>query len=273
MKKLAFLFVTMLMVSIHSQAIEKTLKQVMILKIDRTGGANGANIVWHPVQKKYYAAQAGNVAFPMLVFDAKGKKLSPEDLETKFDVRGFWYNPNTKTLQANGYDDFGLSEYRIGTDGIPVSNKKLEINMSKPDAQSVGAYDPKKNVLYFYDMSGVFIEPHSMTDGTTGDVITLHLGAQSKNDGSNEDVKYDYNENAIVFTGIPKAEIGLLNVSKKQIELYDLATGLMTQKLKLPDEAPTQSSMNFSYANGIYWLFDKTERTWYGYNASSSTAK
>ncbi len=271
MKKLAFLFITLSLLCFHSQGqteTTQTLKQVMTLKIDREGGANGANIAWHPVNKKYYAAMAGNVTYPMLVFDAKGKKLSPNDLETKFDVRGLWYNPTAKAIQANGYNDFGLTQYKINTEGIPVANNNMEITMSKPDAQSVGAYDAKKNVLYFYDMSIASIEPHSITDGAANDVITLHLGVKDRkdvNDADNEELKYDYNENAIIFTGAPKAEIGLLNVTKKRIELYDLATGLLTKKLVLPAGAPAQSSLNFSYTNGIYWLFDKTERVWYGY--------
>ena len=40
----------------------KDLKKVMELQIYGEGGANGACVAWHPAQKKYYAAMAGNVS-------------------------------------------------------------------------------------------------------------------------------------------------------------------------------------------------------------------
>lgn len=247
---------------------DKVLKQVLTLKIDHEGGANGANIAWHPGQKKYYAAMAGNETFPMVVFDVAGKKLSNDDLATMFDVRGLWYNPSSKTLQANGYDNFGWSDYKLDSKGIPVSSRKLSIVTSQPDAQSVGAFDTKKNVLYFYDYMLVGIERHKMTDGASDTTIQLHLGAKTQadiRDDGNTELKDNYNQNAIIYTGTPKAEIGLLNVIDKKIELYNLANGLMTQVLKLPEDAPAEASLNFSYCNGIYWLFNKADREWHGY--------
>ncbi|MBM3432222.1 MAG: hypothetical protein FJX92_04360 [Bacteroidetes bacterium] len=92
---------------LHSQPFERELKEVIQLVIPREGGANAANVAWHPIQKKYYAAMAGNISFSLAVYDNTGKLLSPTDQETLFDVRGLWYNPTTKTIQMNGYNDFG----------------------------------------------------------------------------------------------------------------------------------------------------------------------
>lgn len=272
MKKVT-IFIALVIIAVFNitattaSAQQKTLKEVMKLHIDRAGGANAASVAWHPVQKKYYAAQAGNETFPMVVFDANGKKLSDDKQETHFDVRGFWYNPTTKTMQANGYDDGGWAEYKLDGKGMPVSIKKMDVEPGKPDAQSVGAYDPKKNVLYYFDYKTVGVERHKMSDGVSDTTIMLHLGIKNKADikDDQEDKKTSYNENAIIFTGIKGAEIGLLNATDKQVELYDLATGLMTRVLSLPDGAPVNYSLNFSYSNGIYWLNDKTERTWHGY--------
>ena len=275
MKKTTVIIAILLFVSTHTNAQkqtqaahDKSLQQVLILKIDRPGGANGANVAWHPGQKKYYAAMAGNVSFPMEVFDAKGKMVSPDSLETMFDVRGLWYNPTSKTLQANGFDDFGWGEYKLDAKGMPVSLRKLSIVTSQPDPQSIGAYDAKKNVLYLYDYTTAGIERHKMKDGVSDTTIRMHLGAKTKADISEfaeGDAKDNYNQNAIIYTGNPRAEIGFLNVVDRQIELYNIADGLMTQVLKLPDDAPAESSLNFSYSNGIYWLFNKTDREWHGY--------
>ncbi len=279
MNKLKILVSVLLIVGFHTYAQKpkttgdqqpKTLKQVLTLHIDRPGGANAANVAWHPVQNKYYAAQAGNETFPMEVFDANGRMLSDNNLETMVDVRGLWYNPNTKTLQANGYDNNGWVEYKLNGKGIPASITKMDIETGKPDPQSVGAYDPKKNVLYYFDYTTVGIERHKMSNGVSDTTIALHLGAKTKGDIVNEQevTKANYNENALIFTGIAGSEIGLLNVNDKQIELYNLATGLMTKALKLPDGAPVESSLNFSFCNGIYWLNDKTERVWHGYKGN-----
>jgi hypothetical protein len=243
---------------------------VLTLPIDRDGGANAAGVAWHPLQKKYYAAQAGNESFPMIVFDAKGKKLSSEEQETFFDVRGFWYNPNTKTLQANGYDNGGWGEYTLDAKGMPKTIKKMDTDPSKPDAQSVGAYDSKKNVVYYLDFTAVTLERHKMKDGVADGNVPLHLGAKTRDDiiEAQDDIKTNYNENAIIYTGIANSEIGLLNYNAKQIELYSIATGLLTKILKLPEDAPAEGSLNFSYCNGIYWLNDKTARVWHGYKGN-----
>lgn len=245
-----------------------TLAQVMKLAIDRPGGANGANIAWNPVLKRYYAAQAGNEVFPLEVFDMHGNRVSSSTLETMFDVRGFWYNPNTKTMQVNGYNDFGWAEYKLDNNGMPVAARKLSVAASQPDAQSAGAYDSKDNMLLFFDFSSISLEGHSMKTGATEKNIPLYLGIKNKNDYDEtvqNNIKSYYNENAIVYTGIQHAEVGLLNYADKQIELYNIETGLMTKVLKLPEDAPVQASLNFSYCNGIFWLFDKTSRVWYGY--------
>jgi hypothetical protein len=271
MNKLTVLAFTLLTVLFNTDAQKPTiLKQVLTLPIVFQGGANGSGVAWHSVQKKYYAAQAGNEIFPMEVFDANGRLLSDDNLKTLADLRGFWYNPNTKTLQANCYDVAGWVEYKLNGKGIPVSKTNMDKDPGKPDAQSVGVYDPKKNVVYYFDYSTVGIEQHKMSDGVSDTTFALHLGAKTKSDieADQEDKKTNYNENALIYTGITGSEIGLLNVLDKQIELYSLATGLMTKSLKLPDDAPVETSLNFSYCNGIYWLNDKKARIWHGYNGN-----
>ncbi|MEI6086909.1 MAG: hypothetical protein WCR66_04935 [Bacteroidota bacterium] len=272
MNKITVLVFSILTGVLNTHAQKPTiLKQVLTLHIEFQGGANGACVAWHPVQKKYYAAQAGNETFPMVVFDANGRLLSDDKLKTLADVRGFWYNPNTKTLQANCYDVTGWVEYKLNGKGIPASITNMGKDPGKPDAQSVGVYDPKKNVVYYFDYSTVGIERHKMSDGVSDTTFALHLGAKTKSDIEDDDQqekKTNYNENTLIYTGIAGSEIGLLNVNDKQIELYNLTTGLMTKSLRLPDDAPIESSLNFSYCNGIYWLNDKKAHIWHGYNGN-----
>ena len=249
----------------------KRLKKVLQLKITREGGANAAGVAWHPIQKKYYAAMAGNADFQMGVYDPSGKILHQPEQQTFFDVRGFWYNPHTKTLQANGYNEFGWAEFKLDTKGMPVSIKPLYENvMYQPDEQSIGAYDPQYNAVYFFNADGN-ISKHNYKEGFYDSEIPLHLGYTSQtemdDDGvvENSAVKDNYNSTAIIFTGIKGSEIGLLNYVSSQIELYNIKTGFLAKKILLPDEAPVSEWHNFSYCNGIYWLFDTKARIWKGY--------
>jgi hypothetical protein len=266
MRKLFFLLfvVTNGFLFSNAQSAIKQLKKVLELKIPREGGANAAQVAWHPGQKKYYAAMAGNINHCMGVFDASGKRLSTTEQNTLFDVRGLWYDPNTKTLQMNGYSDFGWAEYELDAKGMPSSVRGLQKGMNQPDDQSVGAFNAKEKMLYFLTDDGnvaVYDE-----DALGNDYIQLQLG-QNEEDGigDNDDVMDQYNATTIIYTGIPKAELGLLNVDNKEIEFYDIKTGYLTRKLGLPKDAPVHNVLNFSYCNGIYWLFDTEARIWKGY--------
>ncbi|MBK6936641.1 MAG: hypothetical protein IPH18_06950 [Chitinophagaceae bacterium] len=273
MKKLLLLAAASLLFSINqsfSQTGSRTLKKILELKIPREGGANGASVVWHPVQKKYYAAMAGNVDFSISVFDVKGTRLSPVSQKAMFDIRGLWYNPATKTIQMNGYDTFGWSEYKLDLKGLPVSVKNLHEGMNQPDAQSAGAFNPLKNEVYFLGTEGE-IDVYGYKWAEHNEYITIHLGVMAGNpddvdlETNNSEVIEDYNTTTVIYTGIKGAEIGLLNYINKEVELYNKATGFLTKKLQLPEDAPATDWLNFAYTNGTYWLFDTEVRIWKGY--------
>src|SRR5215831_11978397 len=68
----------------------QVLKKVIELKMPKTAsddmpGTRGASVAWHPLQKKYYAVFAGNMDYPLAVFDEKGKRLSDDDLFAYID--------------------------------------------------------------------------------------------------------------------------------------------------------------------------------------------
>lgn len=266
----AFIFATVtLLLSLASfaqgNAKSPVLKKVISFEITDEGGANGASVAWHPVRKYYYTAMAGNASYPMVVFDAKGKRVFDDALETKFDVRGLWYNPFTKALQTNGYSENGWGEYQLLENGKPSDINVLYEGMLQPDAQSVGSYDPVKNMLYFYTEDGG-VDQYSVKVKKYIKSIPLKLGRTKTeaDDFDNDLVIEDYN-NVAVYTGIKGSEIGMLNVAEMQIELYSLTDGFQTKIIKLPEDAPVNSMFNFSYTNNTWFLFDKENRTWLGY--------
>lgn len=250
----------------NSQAV-KALKKVLELKIPIEGGANGASVAWHPVLKKYYAAMAGNIDYSLSVFDATGKRISPEEQKTLFDIRGLWYNPVAKAIQMNGYNEFGWAEYKLNAKGLPAEVKELFTGKIQPDEQSTGALNTKENILYFFNGEGN-IEKYGLADGIYLDDISLKLGKTKDaemNEGGNDDVISDYNGSTVIYTGVAGAEIGLLNHANRAVELYNIRTGFLSKKLSFPDDAPIPEYLNFSYTNGICWLFDKDSRIWKGY--------
>lgn len=259
-----------LFLSATAQPKPKVLKNVIKLEMPDGDGHNGASVAWHPVLKRYYAAMAGNESYPLAVFDAGGKRLSDDELMTEFDVRGLWYNPAKKTIQMNGYDNKGWAEYHLNARGIPDDIKSLFSGQQQPDPQSVGAFNPARQVIYFLDDEGN-LAVYQLSDATMTTTIELALGRTKKDDaetdaalGGNDDVLDDYNH-AVVFTGIPGAEIALRNITENRIEFYNLKDGHLVKTLGLPDDAPQEQALNFAYCNNTWWLFDTEQRAWIGY--------
>lgn len=267
-----FSFLVLLIVAFTAKAQKtQTLKQVIELKMpktkeDKMPGTRGATVVWHPVQKKYYAVFAGNIDFPMAVFDEKGKRLSPDEQIAMMDTRGLWYDPVTKLITGNGYDDNGWFTYKLDTKGLPSDLDVLHEGMNQPDAQSVGTYYPAgKKILFLYD---TYVYMYN-ADGEMMDSILINWGVKKKDGaqggGIDDEAIEDYNYTTVIYTGLKGQELGFLNTAQKQIELYDMQNGFLVKIVPLPETATTESAFNFAYANGTYWLFDMENRKWVGY--------
>ena len=233
----------------------KTLKKVLELKMPRTSdddmpGTRGASVAWHPVQKKYYAVFAGNKEYPLAVFN----------------VTGLWYNPATKLITGNGYDDNGWFTYKLSTAGIPTEYEVAHEGMNQPDGQSVGAYNPVTKRVMFLKGGQVY---SYNSDAELVDSFAIHWSRKKADGPADDEDPYaspeDYNYTTMVYTGIKGQEIGFLNVTNMDIELYDIKSGYLTTRFALPETASAEMSFNFAYANGIYWLFNIELRKWVGY--------
>ena len=184
------------------------------------------------------------------------------------DTRGLWYNPKLKKICGNGYADIGWFSHTLDLKGIPVTSEIYVAGMNQPGEQSIGVFHAKTNLVYFLYGQNIFVynaDAMQEEDST----LRLYPGISKKEDIDEEDdgefLSEDYNSNVLIYTGISKAEFGLLNVMEKQVELYNKKTGLLTQKLRLPDDVETYTAFNFSYTNGTYWAFNMDTRIWTGY--------
>jgi hypothetical protein len=239
-------------------------EQVMKIKIPE-GGANGAAVIYHPKEKLYYAAQAGNEAFPLIIFDGEGNIRSEEGQATLIDVRGMWYNPKTKEIGGNGYKEFGWYRYELNKKGLPEKIDVFKQGRYQPDDHSSGVLNTDDNEVLF--LNGQEIVCYTTDGKSKNKTIPLHIGQRTANDEQTDVTAFEknYNIRSIIYTEIKGSEIGLLNINQKQVELYDIKTGYITQMVKLPIDFKPESFFNFSYSNGIYWVFDKENRNWFGY--------
>ncbi|HRG82123.1 MAG TPA: hypothetical protein PLO99_06365 [Chitinophagaceae bacterium] len=258
-------------VAVQAQVKTRTLEKVMELQVPGEAisgkpGTRGASVAWHPVQKKYYAAMAGNIDYPMTIFDATGKRVSSIYSSCKADTRGLWYNPVTKSIQGNGYDTTGWFSYKLDGTGTTLEQVQiLETGMHQPGQQLVGAFNPAEKTVLF--LSGDTVISYKAADRKpAGKNLMIRWGISSPTDETSTEGRIEnYNYTTIIYTGLPNAQLGFLNFIDFQVELYNQKTGLLTQVLKLPEGAPAETSFNFAYANGLYWFFNMTERKWIGY--------
>lgn len=251
----------------HEAQTIKKIKPVLELQMPLGNGSNGASVVWHPVLKKYYTAFAGNADFPLAVFDEKGNRLSNKNMKTGFDVRGLLYDYNSSLICGNAYSDAGWFKLNLDGAGMPTSVTNILASMNQPKENSVGVMAICAEGIAFLDGQEIIVY-----DDIDDYSIRLYPGKAKQSKiltNTKESVPLimpsAYNGTVAICTEMLKAEFGLLNVLDKQIELYDMDTGLMTQILELPTDAPANAVFNFAFTNDIYWLFDKTARRWIGY--------
>lgn len=268
MKKF-FLLSGLLFLSLFTWAQSSApLKKVITLDPQSYEAGNGASVVWHPLLKKYYTARAGNKEYPLDIFDARGKRVSEDGLQTRFDMRGMWFDPMKKRICMNGYFESGWASYKLDGSGLPSDVEWIAEGMNQPNENSAGCFDGLKSRVYFLAGTGIFAYyAHNAAKVQETEILSLMEGI-GKAYGLELDVDDElpelYNP-VMVYTGIPNQEFGLLNHEQKAIDLYSAKTGLRSKVLKLPDTALPTPMFNFCYTNGTYFLYHKDAGEWVGY--------
>lgn len=257
--KLSTMAIASVMLLASATLKTKTLKKVLTLEIPEGSGNNGAGVAWNPDKKLYYTAFAGNSDYPITVFDAKGK-LKRGGFVAGFDVRGFWYNSSNQSLEGNSYGNYGYYAIKIDADGYPKSeaNSTLPEDYDEelgcqPNEQSVAVLNTASGELLFREDGTVYV--YDKANGTQKSQFTL-TGLPCSWD---EVAGY-----SMVYTGIKNQELAVYEYSARKIHMFSIA-GTYTKTVKLPADAPNEMMFNFSYCNGMYWVFSTSQRKWYGY--------
>ena len=250
--------------------IKRQLQIVTRLEMPAGSGENGGTVSQNMRNKNYYATIAGNKAYPLAIFDGSSERLSPPDLAQLYDVRGLWYHQGHQTFYANTHGSTGWIKYTIDKQGIPYDAAVVYSGQRQPFAQSVGQYSQKENLVYFLKGSVAVAYDANSGNPTPEKNKIFKIGYTKKEPPppgwqiDSFSVLPNYNSTTLIYTGIAQSEFGLLNVTKREIELYSATDGLLTTRLKIPDKVPVKEKLNFAFCNNIYWLYDADSRTWAG---------
>jgi hypothetical protein len=268
MKQFFLLFTVFSLAAATTIAQSVPIKPVVKLTVPGDMGSNSGSVVWHPVFKRYYTAIIGNASYTMAIFDAKGKLLEG-DIDAEYDYRGMWYNPSTKRIEFNCYDSAGWGHLELSAKG-GIVKKVLDMEgMNQPKEQSVGVCMGNGETILFLNEEYDVVKYNAKTGAMTGTLTRIYAGCTTKNESVEMDLeqeaaRWQVRNLTALFTGIRNAELAILNVEDKTIELYSAKTGLLTKRIRISDGVTLHVNFNFSYSNGIWWFFDKAARTWVG---------
>jgi hypothetical protein len=213
--------------------------------------SNCGSVAFNPINGRYYTNRIGNVAYPLLSFQVDGTLLLQD--VTGQDSRGMWWNPNTNQLERNNFSAIGWAQ--IVLDGSFNATAAFNIifpGALSPSAQCEGAYDPINNEVVFYFSNSIY-----RYNRATGALITS-TAITGVTFGS-------INTTAVIYTGVPGYEYGILDYTAKKVILLDRATCAKSGETLLPATAVTATSHQFSYCNNLLWLFNTTTNIWNSY--------
>ncbi|MDX2285897.1 MAG: hypothetical protein NW241_17140 [Bacteroidia bacterium] len=248
----AVLIAGMYALPLNAQSLLSRATESRRLQMEGDGGRNGASVAWNPVRQLYYAAIAGNTAFPLETFSATGRNLSAA--EAGFDFRGLWWDPKARALMGNGYSESGWWMASLTSSGHASGDGEVAIaGMNQPEEQSVGAYDPASKRIAFLGESQVVL--YSPKTGAQGKAIALN-GVPCSWD--------EVNYTSAICTGSKTYTYGILEYEARRVHFFS-RKGAFTGSIRLPDDAPANFAFCFAYANGLMWLFDIDARVWIGY--------
>jgi hypothetical protein len=270
--KFLFFFILVCWVSLTNARQAKQLTKVQELKMPFVDGARYGGLAWNASLKLYYAVFLGNRDFPIFVFNEHGENISPADsLRAGGDIRGFWFNPHRKRLEANLYGDSGWIGWQLNERGMPQQKQLIFDEGNQPDMDCVGVYDESSDDVYFLYGSGVY-----SVDATTGagsnDVTTIYIGYSSDVIKNNHQIVENF-DNSYIDEGnynttnliLQKSGglLGVLNIDTRSIEWYSRKTGILQSNLLLPpDIAALPDRFNFCYLNGLYWIYFSETHSW-----------
>jgi hypothetical protein len=215
-------------------------------------GTNASAVTWIPEAQVYVTCIAGNVEYPLEVFDAQGKTIYSG--QAGLDLRGLWYNPATQQLEGNCAGEEGWYSIAVDLQGIPSGDWQLiREGQNQPDFQSVLSYiDSKKKLVTLADGE------LSFWTRKNGKSKTVKL-----TDYDSDFVYFDYTTAA--YTGDEAYPIALLELNNGRIMYFDLKGKYTGKSTTIEGGIPEIEGFRFAFANGRAFIYDEIDRDWRAY--------
>ena len=211
---------------------------------------NQGGVAYNPIFDLYYAVRAGSPNYILYTYDATGTEIS--SVIAGFDFRGLWWNPNTNTLEGNGFSNGGYYVADLDGSGIPLGTGTAIPGQNQPTVQSVCDYDYDANEVLHYD-NGSISRYDRNTTALLGSYPVVGLPVAFTN----------LNDNVVGYSGVPGSEVMLYDIVLKKVYFINKADGTYSAEVQLPASAPGPNSFNVSYSNNRIWITDGTN--WIAY--------
>jgi hypothetical protein len=216
------------------------------------GTGNRSGIAYNPNQQLYYSVNAGSSGYQIETFDAMGNPVS--STTQGFDYRGCWWNPNTNTLEGNGFSSNGIWIQNLDGSFYPLSTGTVDLpGVSGPNSQSCADYDYMDDEILYHNSGTIYRysrASHTLISSNT--ISGLPVPASN------------LNYTSVAYTGIPGMEIGVYDYITKAFYFIDKSTGAYQYTCTLPGSAPGQNYLKMGFENEYVWIYDGSQ-TWYGY--------
>jgi len=225
------------------------------LTASQARGSMGVSVVWNSAEKRYYSAVSGGQEKLLLLYDEQGK-LNHTPYHLEFDPGALWFESGGTALGSSASGIEGLYKIHLRS-GLPAFTENVYYAIHNPVCIGTGAWVSRKKEVWFYHDKTVY----RFKIGRAKRVIPIALDIA--------DFDNELNVMSMIYTGIKKREIGLYDYGQNRILLFNAKTGRCSYTLNIKQDGHENLRPlcgDFSYANGIYWLFDRETGIWHGYN-------
>ncbi len=242
-------------IPLFAQIPLETAKKDFTYSFVMSGGTNASTVAWHPGLNLYFTVIAGNNEFPLEAFDGDG--TNKYSAMANADVRGMWYNSQTKSLEVNYAGELGWAKVSVSKNLTGHNVTVIHEGQFQPDFQSVGTFDDLAKSVAFLNIAEGTIDLYNAKKPEKINSISLKFNSASTE---------DFNQTTLGYTGVKGYEYVLLNVTDRSL-IYFNRKGTEAGRTDLPDDAILSDFFKFSYARNRAFLYDSESRIWTAYKA------
>lgn len=252
-KNLATALMLIATTSAFAQAPSSSPTKDITYTMKQASGTNATTVAWVPGKDFYVTVIAGNASFPLEGFRADGRNIFAN--EAGFDYRGLWYNPKTKKMEGNGAGEAGWVTFGFDANNGTQAHSVIAAGQNQPDFQSVGVFDTGKKSIAFLSEDLSQIKFYSRKKPSKTKSVVLSWGSVNTS---------NINPYSLGYTGVSGYEFVCLDYVNRTLVFFN-RSGSQTASVKLPADAPMNSTFAFGFANKHAFCYNKDTRTWSGY--------